>query len=207
MALVWFASSVCNLFSASVARRIGLVRAMVFTHLPGAIILGFIPLANSWAVMGVLIVLRSAFNSMDQAPRSAFVAAVFLPAERTAVMGTINLVKTLGQAAGPLVTGFLMQRKKWWIAFVLAAALKVVYDIGLLVMFVNTKVAEHGRQPRTTPVSDMDVGILLDEQMLPSPAAFESFEVSDEEDEGERLPTSKQIDDGDKVPASWTDRV
>lgn len=183
MALVWFASSVCNLFSAPVARRLGLVRAMVFTHLPGAIALALIPLASNWFWIGLLMILRAAFNSMDQAPRSAFVAAVFLPEERTAVMGTINLVKTLGQAGGPLLTGYFIQQKKWWVTFVVAASLKVVYDLGLLFMFRNTMLAEHGRRPRQTPVSDADVGILLDETILPSPA---NFEVADDyDDEGE----------------------
>lgn len=105
MALVWLFASVANLFSASVARRIGLVRAMVFTHLPNAIFLAFIPLAPTWWSLLMLLFLHAAFGSMDQAPREAFVAAVFLPSERTAVMGTINLVKTIAAAGGPLLTG------------------------------------------------------------------------------------------------------
>jgi hypothetical protein len=65
MAAVWLVTSVANLFSASLARRLGLVRAMVFTHLPNAIFLAFIPLASTWWLMLMLLLASSAFGSMD----------------------------------------------------------------------------------------------------------------------------------------------
>lgn len=198
MALVWFASSISNLFSASVARRIGLVKAMVFTHLPAAVILGFIPLAQAWWVLGGLMVFRAAFNSMDQAPRSAFVAAVFLPEERTAVMGTLNLVKTLGQAAGPLFTGFFMDKHNWWVVFVVGAVLKVLYDMGLLFMFMNTKVPEHGRQ-RRTHVTEMDVVQLMGGELMP----LGQNDIDDDEDEEDHGESSER----QKVQYEWSEEV
>ena len=127
----------------------------------------------------MLLLVSSAFGSMDQAPRSAFVAAVFRPSERTAVMGTINLVKTVASAGGPLVTGYFHDKKMWGAVFVLAGLLKVSYDVGLAVMFLKTKLPEHGRMQREVTVSDMDVGILLDEQLVHP----DEFETDDEEDE------------------------
>ena len=103
MAAVWLCASFANLFSASVARRLGLVKAMVFTHLPNAIFLFFIPLAPNWWTMLFLLLASSVLGSMDQAPRMAFVAAVFSPEERVGVMGTINVVRTFAAAGGPLV--------------------------------------------------------------------------------------------------------
>ena len=182
MAAVWLVSSIANLFSSSVARRLGLVRAMVFTHLPNAIFLAFIPLASTWWLMLMLLLASSAFGSMDQAPRSAFVAAVFLPSERTAVMGTINLVKTLASAGGPLVTGYFYQHKKWTWVFVISAALKVLYDVGLLAMFLKTKLPEQGRRPKDVTVSDVDVGILLSEDLV-HPDEFED-DIDGDSDDG-----------------------
>lgn len=179
MAGVWLVASIANLFSASVARRLGLVRAMVFTHLPNAIFLGFIPLAPTWWLMLMLLIGSSAFGSMDQAPRSAFVAAAFRPSERTAVMGTINLVKTIAAAGGPLVTGYFHDKKMWGAVFVISASLKILYDIGLLAMFLKTKLPEHGRRPRDVTVSDMDVEILLSENLV-HPDEFEAG-LDDEE--------------------------
>ena len=62
---------------------------------------------------------------MDQAPRSAFLSAVVLSDERTAVMGIVNVAKSLSQSGGPLVTGVLADRKLFWVAFVVAGCLKI----------------------------------------------------------------------------------
>lgn len=188
MGLAWIAAAVANLFSASVARRLGLIRAMVFTHVPNTIFLAFIPLASDWKVLLTLLVVSAAFGSMDQAPRSAFVAAAFLPEERTAVMGTLNLVRTIASAGGPLVTGYFHEREMWWAVFEVAALLKFFYDLGLLGMFVKTKLPESGHKPRDITVADVDVGILLSERF----AAPEEFEDEDEafgEEEGDRFGT------------------
>lgn len=48
MSVVWLAASVGVLFSAAVARRLGLVKTMVLMHLPNAIFLAFIPLAPTF---------------------------------------------------------------------------------------------------------------------------------------------------------------
>lgn len=76
---------------------------------------------------------------MDQAPRSAFLSAVVLPDERTAVMGIVNTVKTMSQSSGPFLTGSLAESGRFWIAFVFAGALKAAYDVGLLTLFLHTK--------------------------------------------------------------------
>lgn len=72
---------------------------------------------------------------MDTAPRAAFVAAIILPEERTAVMGTVGVVKTAAQSLGPVLTGFLADKDCLWVAFVVAGSLKVLYDLGILAVF------------------------------------------------------------------------
>ena len=80
---------------------------------------------------------------MDQAPRSAFIAAVVQSSERTAVMGITSTVRTLAATAGPLFTGLLAQSDRFWIAFVVGGALRLTYDLGLYVLFVNMKIEEY----------------------------------------------------------------
>lgn len=140
MSSAQFVSSIGNVFASAVAKRIGLVRAMVFTHLPSAIFLALLPAPPYLSVTIVLLVLRSSMASMDQAPRSAFLSAVVLPEERTATMGIANTVRTLSQSSGPLITGVLAGKKRFWIAFVVAGALKASYDLGMLGMFVSLKI-------------------------------------------------------------------
>lgn len=141
-----FVSSIGNVLASSIAKRIGLIKTMVFTHLPSAIFLALFPLPNSLAPSITLLVARSSLAAMDQAPRSAFLSAVVLPEERTAVMGIVNTVKTLSQSAGPLLTGLLAGGGHFWVAFVVAGALKASYDIGMLTMFVNTKLEGSSRE-------------------------------------------------------------
>lgn len=81
-------------------------------------------------------------QNMDQAPRQAFLAAAVLPSERTAVMGAVNVVKTLSQSGGPVATGWLAGIGKFWIAFLIAGAMKASYDLAMLKMFLGYRSRE-----------------------------------------------------------------
>lgn len=76
---------------------------------------------------------------MDQAARQAFLAKVVLPKERTAVMGGVNVVKTLAQSGGPVGTGWLAGRGRIWVAFLVAGGLKGGYDLAMLGMFLGVR--------------------------------------------------------------------
>lgn len=115
---------------------------MVFTHLPSSIFLALIGVPSSLPLAMTFLILRYCTSSMDVAPRSAFLAAVILPNERTAVMGLINVVKTLAQSLGPAITGVLAGLNKFWLAFVLAGVLKAIYDFGVLAIFAGHKTHE-----------------------------------------------------------------
>ena len=154
MSAAQFMSSIGNIFASSVARRIGLVRAMVVTHLPSAILLSLVPAPPSLIITVIILVLRASLSSMDQAPRSAFLSAVVLPEERTATMGIVNTVKTMSQSSGPLMTGALASEGRFWIAFVVAGGLKVSYDLGMLKMFVNLKLEGDNGVHRAAPTTE-----------------------------------------------------
>lgn len=116
---------------------------MVFTHLPSAVFLALIPIPNHVSISMTVLVLRSCTQSMDVAPRSAFLAAIILPQERTAVMGLMNVLKTLAQSVGPSVTGALVHSNLFWVSFLCAGSLKATYDLGVLALF---KSHEHDRE-------------------------------------------------------------
>ena len=132
-------SSISNLVASSLAKRIGLIKTMVFTHLPSAIFLALIPLPSHAWLSIIFLVLRSCMQNMDQAPRQAFLSAVVLPSERTAMMGVVNVVKTLSQSGGPIATGWLAGIGKFWIAFLIAGAMKASYDLAILKIFLGYK--------------------------------------------------------------------
>ncbi|KAL8754818.1 MAG: hypothetical protein Q9184_004999 [Pyrenodesmia sp. 2 TL-2023] len=135
-------AALSNLVASSISKRIGLVKTMVFTHLPSAIFLALIPLPSNLVPAMTFLVLRSCTQNMDQAPRQAFLAAAVLPSERTAVMGVVNVVKTLSQSGGPVVTGWLAGMQKFWVAFLIAGALKAGYDLAMLKLFLGYRSRE-----------------------------------------------------------------
>lgn len=149
-------SSASNLVAASLGRRIGLVKTMVFTHAPASIALALIPAPANVAVAMALLVFRASTNSMDQAPRQAFLSAAVLPAERTAVMGIMNVVKTMSQAAGPIVTGKLAAVNKFWLAFVVAGCLKLLYDGFLLLLFLGYRTVEDKAKAKVDDATNDD---------------------------------------------------
>ncbi|KAI1444380.1 MFS general substrate transporter [Annulohypoxylon stygium] len=121
--------------ASSLAKRFGNVNTMVFTHLPSQIFRALLGVPSDLHLALVFLVLNSSTQSMDSGPRSAFLATIVLPGERTAVMGTVNVVKTTAQSLGPILTGVLVERNLFWVSFVASGSLKIAYDIGLLAFF------------------------------------------------------------------------
>ncbi|KAK1255893.1 hypothetical protein MKX07_008152 [Trichoderma sp. CBMAI-0711] len=145
-------SALSMLVASSLAKRFGNIKTMVFTHLPSSIFLSLIPVFPDVRLSLLFLWLRASSQSMDVAPRAAFLAAVIKPSERTAIMGVINVVKTVGASLGPFLTGSLADRGLFWVAFVTAGCLKASYDLGMLAVFQNHErhAAERDRQRLTT---------------------------------------------------------
>ncbi|KAJ5407627.1 hypothetical protein N7509_001510 [Penicillium cosmopolitanum] len=133
-------SAASMLVASSIAKRIGNVKTMVFTHLPSAICLSLISVPNNLPLALTFLVLRACSQSMDVAPRSAFLAAALPSDKRTAIMGAVNVVKTTTQSLGPLLTGILARNNMFGVSFIIAGCLKVVYDLGMLFTFAGKEV-------------------------------------------------------------------
>ncbi|KAK5076495.1 hypothetical protein LTR51_002177 [Lithohypha guttulata] len=150
-------------FAGPLARRIGLINTMVFTHVPSSTAVLLFPFPSVLWLTAGLVLLRTALNPMDQAPRTAFIAAVVKPEERTAVMGITSMLRTLASMAGPSVTGFLAANNQFWVAFVAAGIFRLAYDFGLYAMFVNMKV-DQGTVKATIAHNDGASGRERDEE-------------------------------------------
>ncbi|KAI1141497.1 MFS general substrate transporter [Hypoxylon sp. FL0543] len=160
----YFLGAISASFTSPLARKIGLINTMVFTHAPSSAAVLLFPFPPYlWMTAGMLLV-RAGLNNMDQAPRAAFIAAVVKPEERTAVMGITSAVRALAATTGPSVTGFLAANKQFWIAFVAAGCFRLSYDFGLYAMFVNMKLHEHENKQADMP-SEPDARRIPDEEM------------------------------------------
>jgi MFS family permease len=118
-----------------VARRIGLLNTMVFTHIPANVCLILAALAPTLPLALALLLLRSALSQMDVPTRAAFVMAVVTPAERTAAASFTAVPRSLASALSPTLGGALFAAG--WLAAPLVACgvLKIGYDLALLVAF------------------------------------------------------------------------
>jgi MFS family permease len=166
-------SSCSSIFAGPLSRRLGLINTMVFTHLPSSAAVLLFPVPSSIFMTVALFFIRTGLNNMDQAPRSAFIAAVVKPEERTAVMGITSMLRTLAATAGPSVTGILAGNDRFWIAFVAAGALRIAYDLGLWAMFINMTLHQHeekggGKEMADVARRENDEEELMDIQRHPN---------------------------------------
>ena len=122
-----------------VARRIGLINTMVFTHIPSSICLIGAAFAESLPLALALLFMRSALSQMDVPTRSAVVMAVVTPAERAAAASFTAVPRSLAAAASPAIGGALFAAG--WLAAPLVACgtLKILYDIAIWRAFRKVK--------------------------------------------------------------------
>ncbi len=131
-----------QLAAVPLARKIGLLNTMVFTHIPSSIFLIAAALSPSLTPTLLLLLARSALSQMDVPTRTAFVMAVVTPAERTAAASLTAVPRSLAAAASPALAGALMALG--WVAAPLLACglLKISYDLALLAAFRRLKPVE-----------------------------------------------------------------
>ncbi|HZD58532.1 MAG TPA: MFS transporter, partial [Anaerolineales bacterium] len=101
-------AGVSALTAAWVARRIGLIRTMVFTHLPSNLLLMLVPLMPSLPLALAFLLLRSALSQMDVPARSSYVMAVVSPGERAAAASVTAVPRSLAAATSPSLAGYLL---------------------------------------------------------------------------------------------------
>jgi MFS family permease len=136
---IFFWTGVLSAFSylvaARIARRIGLVNTMVFTHLPANVLLLVIPFASDLTWVVVLLLVRSALSQMDVPTRSSYVMAVVTPAERAAAASITSVPRSLASAVSPLIAGYLLGLSAFGWPLIVAGGVKIAYDLALLATF------------------------------------------------------------------------
>jgi len=128
-------NALSHLAAAWLARRIGLVNTMVFTHIPSSVLLATVGFAPTFPIAAVLFLLREGLVEMDVPTRSSYLAAIVRPEERTSANAYTSLVRLVGWAIGPLLAGVLAQHVAVAAPLVAAAALKITYDVALWISF------------------------------------------------------------------------
>jgi MFS family permease len=124
------------LSAAWVASRIGLVRTMVFTHLPSNVLLFLVPLMPTLPLAMAALFLRFSISQMDVPTRQSYTMAVVDPDERSAAAGVTGIARTVGSSLAPIVAGPLYAAPVLAsLPFFVAGGLKIAYDILLYAAF------------------------------------------------------------------------
>src|SRR5215471_3998227 len=144
--LFFFWSGVLSAFSfpvaAWLARHIGLVNTMVFTHIPSSVCLILAAISPTLPAALTLLLVRAALSQMDVPTRSSYVMAVVTEIERPAAASFTSVPRSLAAAASPALSGalFAATYRAW--PLVICGALKIAYDLLLLIQFRHLKPPE-----------------------------------------------------------------
>ena len=124
-----------QLASPLLANRIGLIRTMVFTHLPANVFLvtaAFMPTAP---LAIAFLLLRMALSQMDVPARQSYVMAVVPPERRAAAASITNVPRSLASAVSPLIAGAMLSATSFGWPLIPGGGLKIAYDLLLLRQF------------------------------------------------------------------------
>jgi hypothetical protein len=135
-------SALSHFAAAWLARRIGLVNTMVYTHIPSSLLLFSIVATDTFWLAALLFLVREGLNEMDVPTRQSYVMAVVRPEERLAAAGATSLVRSGGWAAAPVFAGMLMQAGGLGLPLVFAGVTKIAYDLLLWREFRKVKPPE-----------------------------------------------------------------
>ena len=131
--------------AAWLAARIGLIRTMVFSHIPANLFLIGSALAPTAGLAVAFMLARAALSSMDVPARQSYTMAVVDPDERTATAGVTSLARSAGQVIGPALAGALLVPIGIGAPLIAGGVLKTTYDLLLYAAFRSRPAPEETR--------------------------------------------------------------
>jgi MFS family permease len=146
LGVLFFAARVANaaahLVAAWLARRIGLLNTMVFTHIPSSVFLIAVPFAPSLSVAALLFLAREALVEMDVPTRQSYIVAVVPPEARSYASGITTFTRNVAYAIAPGLAGLAMSGVSLHVPLFLGGGIKILYDLLLYAAFRKIKPPE-----------------------------------------------------------------
>jgi len=141
---IFFAANLLAGFSAlyavRLAKRIGLIRTMVVTHIPSNVLLILVPLMPNLPLAITVLLLRFSISQMDVPTRQSYTMAVVAPDERSAAAGVTGIARTTGASVAPVLAGQCIAVPALAGApFIISGGLKILYDLLLYRSFRKTE--------------------------------------------------------------------
>ena len=145
---IFFATNLVAGFSsllvAPLAKRLGLVNTMVWTHIPGNLLLIAFPFMPTLELSVAVLIGRFVVAQMDVPARTSYLMAIVDDDERSAANTIAYQAKLIGNSLGPLAAGLMGLSAA---PFVVAGVLKIGYDLGLYRLFRRVRPPEERAGP------------------------------------------------------------
>jgi MFS family permease len=171
---IFFWAGLCSAFSQLIApilaRKIGLINTMVFTHLPANVFLILTPFMPTLPLAIACLLIRASLAQMDVPARTSYVMAVVTPAERPAAASITAVPKSLASAISPLIAGSLLNTTVFGWPLIISGSLKVCYDLTLFAMFRNQRPPEEQTSAVSPPPLPTATGSPAAPATAPRPA-------------------------------------
>jgi len=139
LAVVLFAANTLSALSYPIAAwlstKIGLLRTMVFTHLPSNVLLCIVPLMPTFASATAVLLARFALSQMDVPTRQAFAMEAVPESQRVHAAALTNAVRPAAAAVAPIFSGLSLATAAIGAPFFIAGGLKIAYDLAIFNAF------------------------------------------------------------------------
>jgi len=130
------------LIAGRLAKKIGLLNTMVFTHLPSNLLLVGVGLAPTFQLSVAFLFARQTLSQMDVPTRQSYLVAIVQPEERNAATSVTNVSRSIAATIPPSISGHFIEAAALAAPFVVAGSLKIAYDIAMYLSFRNIKPQE-----------------------------------------------------------------
>lgn len=131
------ASALSLPIAARISRRLGLLKTMVFTHLPSQLLLLLVPFMPTFWLAALFVLFRQSLSKMDVPTRQVYIIAIVSPEERTAAAGITTMARSIATSMSPLAASALLANSLFVLGlpFLVAGTLSSCYDLLLYALF------------------------------------------------------------------------
>lgn len=140
--LSYFFAALSFLAAPVLARYMGVVKTMAFSHGLASLIYLFLPLAPSFSIAAAMTVARSFLAYMDNPLRSSFIMGIVRPEDRGSAAGITTLSRHVPVAVSPTLSAYLMQAFSLSVPIFIGGFLQLFHDCVFYVLFRNVKPPE-----------------------------------------------------------------
>jgi len=140
--LSYFLAALSFLAAPVIARHIGVVKTMVFSHAIASALNLAIAFAPTFAAAATLLVVRSFLAYMDNPLRESYTMAMVKSEERGSAAGVTNLARVVPFGISPTLSAYMMQSLSLSVPFVIGGSLQLINDCAFYYFFRHIRPPE-----------------------------------------------------------------